>query len=483
MYFVYSWKIFDMKYFFALVFTAFLFTLQAKSLRVMIDSKQFYAPKTGTYVELNMQFFARSIHFKGDSIQGFSASIATQIVITQDEKVVQFDKYKIDQRFGGKDYVEDVYSLKRFTLGPGTYTVEYDFIDLNNPKDTIQFSQEIEVTRAPETAFFSEVLLLEKLIKTNNQNAFVRNGFEMIPRLMNYYNVEAERLVAYVELYNTHLYTDLPKFAVRYYLRDIQNGRRIENYTTTKVYSGAEVIPLLVSLNVAELMTGTYDLTFEFLDADEQIVKKQYVTLERFNPTREEVTQDYSNVILDPRFFELLPNDSVFFYLESLTPISSRADVTQIYTLMEKKDIELAKKYFQAYWLRTNSRGATDAWLKYKQSVDAVQKEFGTVLLPGFKSDRGRVFLQYGPPNAKVQRPNEPGDYPYEIWQYYKIGNFSNRRFVFYNPTSVGNEYVLLHSDMPGELFNNRWIQDVSRGGFSGRSRINDENILEGGRR
>ncbi len=472
-----------MKFNVSIVLTLLLGLAQAKSLRVMIDSKQFYAPKTGTYVELNMQFLARTIHFSGDSVQGFSASISAQIVVFQNDKVVQFDKYRIDQSFGKNDFVEDVFSLKRFTLAPGNYTIEYDFIDLNNSKDTIQFTQDIEVKKAPQTGFFSEVLLLEKLSKTNTQNAFVRNGYEMIPRLMNYYNVDAERLVAYVELYNTNLYDELPKCAVRYYLKDLQNGRRMDNFVVTKVYNKADVIPILINWNITELLSGTYDLVFEFLDADETVIKRQDITFERFNPTVEEVTQDYSRVVLDPRFFESLPNDSLFYFLESLTPISSRADVTQIYTLIDKKNLELAKKYFQAYWLRTHPREATDAWLKYKKSVMAVQKEYGTLLLPGYKSDRGRVFLQYGPPNAKVQRPNEPGEYPYEIWQYYKIGNFSNRRFVFFNPTSVGNEYVLLHSDMPGELFNNRWLQDVSRTGTSSRSRVNDENILEGGRR
>jgi GWxTD domain-containing protein len=195
------------------------------------------------------------------------------------------------------------------------------------------------------------------------------------------------------------------------------------------------------------------------------------------------VVIDFTQVILDPRFFEELPDDSVFYYLESLTPISSRADVSQIFTLIDQKDIELAKKYFQSYWIRTNPKEPTDGWIKYKKLVLGVQKEYGTMLFPGYKSDRGRVFLQYGPPSARIQRPNEPGEYPYEIWQYYKISSFSNRRFVFFNPMSVGNEYVLLHSDLPGELFNNRWIQDLSRTGIPVRSRVNDEGVLDGGRR
>ena len=65
-----------------------------------------------------------------------------------------------------------------------------------------------------------------------------------------------------------------------------------------------------------------------------------------------------------------------------------------------------------------------------------------------------------GPPNTRTQQPNEPSAYPYEIWHYYKIGNFSNRKFVFWNQELASNNYELLHSDMFGEPNNYRW-QDM----------------------
>lgn len=472
-----------MRYLFSCFLLSTCALTHAKSLRVVVDAKQFFSPQVGTYVEFYMQFIASGIHFQGDSVHGFNAGISTQIIVFQADKIIQFDKFKIERQFSGKGIVEDIYGLKRFSLPEGVYVVEYEFVDLNHVKDTIQFFQEIEVEAAPETSFFSDILLIETMTKSKANSAFVRNGFEMIPRLINYYNVESERLIAYVELYNTHLCQELPKFALRYYLRDNASGRKLEDYLTTKVYKSAEVVPLVINMSIAQLGTGAYSLVVELLDSEERVIKKQEAQIDRFNPSFEDVVIDFSKTIIDPRFFDELPDDSLFYYLESLTPISSRADISQIYALIESKDMELAKKYFQSYWIRTNPKEPTDAWIKYKKSVLAVQKEFGTVLLPGFKSDRGRVFLQYGAPNARVQRPNEPGEYPYEIWQYYKIANFSNRRFIFYNPVGVGNEYVLLHSDMPGELFNNRFLQDLSRTGVPVRSRINDESIMEVGRR
>jgi hypothetical protein len=83
--------------------------------------------------------------------------------------------------------------------------------------------------------------------------------------------------------------------------------------------------------------------------------------------------------------------------------------------------------------------------------------------MKGYFTDRGRVYLQYGPPDAQQQVANEPDTYPYEIWQYYRIkdpqtGQFqTNKRFVFWNKDLDGNCYKLLHSDVRGELRDNRW--------------------------
>jgi hypothetical protein len=90
----------------------------------------------------------------------------------------------------------------------------------------------------------------------------------------------------------------------------------------------------------------------------------------------------------------------------------------------------------------------------------------------GYMTERGRVYLQYGPPDQRVLMYNEPSSYPYEIWQYYTIrGNTtnpgtsnqpnnttqSNKRFVFANFDLVTNNFVLLHSDARGEVRDDRW--------------------------
>jgi len=82
---------------------------------------------------------------------------------------------------------------------------------------------------------------------------------------------------------------------------------------------------------------------------------------------------------------------------------------------------------------------------------------YKTHFLSGYESDRGRVYLQYGSPTQVIQSQYSASEYPYEIWQYNKIGRFSNKRFIFYNSDLVTENYRLLHSDMIGEIKNQNW--------------------------
>ena len=72
-------------------------------------------------------------------------------------------------------------------------------------------------------------------------------------------------------------------------------------------------------------------------------------------------------------------------------------------------------------------------------------------------SDRGYVYLKYGTPDKICEEPYEPGAFPYEIWHYYQVANQRNKHFVFMSHDMVTNDYALIHSDVIGEVSNNRW--------------------------
>jgi len=59
---------------------------------------------------------------------------------------------------------------------------------------------------------------------------------------------------------------------------------------------------------------------------------------------------------------------------------------------------------------------------EFFRRVQYSNQHFGTPYRPGWKSDRGRIYITYGPPDEIERHPFEPNYYAYEIWYYYSLG-------------------------------------------------------------
>jgi GWxTD domain-containing protein len=136
-----------------------------------------------------------------------------------------------------------------------------------------------------------------------------------------------------------------------------------------------------------------------------------------------------------------------------------------IRSALKTSDIKKLQDYFYGFWQRREKDNPEHAWLLYKAEVKKVQYNFGTPIKRGYQTDRGRVYLEYGPPNTRSTQYTEPSTYPYEIWQYYTLKQTQrNKKFVFYSPDMVTSDFFLLHSDAIGEPNNPSWrIQLTSR--------------------
>ncbi len=154
--------------------------------------------------------------------------------------------------------------------------------------------------------------------------------------------------------------------------------------------------------------------------------------------------------------------DSLKEFVRCLFPISNQIEWDKALTVLEKSDSKELKQYIVTFWQNRNSLDPEMEWKKYMELVKYVQRLYGNKVKKGYESDRGRVYLKYGAPDQVTESKHEPSAYPYEIWQYYVVGNQTNKKFVFYNPTLVGNDYILLHSDVRGEVYDKNWERRLS---------------------
>ena len=172
----------------------------------------------------------------------------------------------------------------------------------------------------------------------------------------------------------------------------------------------------------------------------------------------------------------LSENDTLLDCVLSLFPIAKGSEKKFIYEDAKASDPLLLRQFFINFWTTRNPTNPEGEWLGYQREVVKVNAEYGTKHLKGYQTDRGRVFLQYGPPDNLIRSENEPNIYPYEIWQYYKINEQSNKRFIFYVNELSGNNYKLLHSDVSGEIYNANWQYELQN-----NKSANDPNSINNG--
>ncbi len=112
---------------------------------------------------------------------------------------------------------------------------------------------------------------------------------------------------------------------------------------------------------------------------------------------------------------------------------------------MQSGSAERRAESFYHFW-KEKDRDTTTAYnramAEYYYRVDETMRKFSTTREnDGYKTDRGRIYILYGPP-PKSERVLQPSSGPKEIWTYDKL----HKRFIFIDPAKNGN-YILSQTE------------------------------------
>lgn len=439
----------------------FLLTIQSYcQLKAYLDTKQFYDPQIGNYVEIHMQFVASSIKYEVKN-EGLQGKVAIRLNVTQKDSSFFSDVYILESPIMKDSIVEDFYDVIRFAIKPGKYDFKIELSDVINEKSkAIKAESELVVKDLSKNISISDLEIAEFARKSEENSNFTKSGLYIVPRLTNYYPSELSKIPIYFEVYNSNLLSD-SIFILKQIIRNIETSNELFDYEYYTKHNKSIVVPIMRGVDITNLPTGNYELEFSILDRSKKVQIVHSYTFERTNMLDKNLNLD--NLVLDPAFQNSISNDSIDFFLESLIPISKQTEILNIISTLKTKNKEMARKHIQGFWVKTSPTNPYEAWISYKQQVMFVQKLYSNNFQDGYETDRGRVYLKYGAPTNIIQKETSPSEYPYEIWQYNKIERFSNKRFIFYNPDLVNNTYRLLHSDMLGEIKNQGWQAALSK--------------------
>ncbi len=111
--------------------------------------------------------------------------------------------------------------------------------------------------------------------------------------------------------------------------------------------------------------------------------------------------------------------------------------------------VEGKRAFLRQFWAKRDPTPGTPrnefAEQFYKTVAEADRRfhEGGAAEVPGWRTDRGRIFVRYGPPDEVLSRPQAGNTRPYEVWKYTRV---RSRKFIFLDVTAFGH-YELIWTD------------------------------------
>lgn len=444
--------------------------LSAQDITANLTWSAFNTPDQKPYVETHLSVIGNSIVYTKQADGSFQGQVDIMMTFTQNDTIKGVKKYKLSSpQVADTSKVANFIDVQRFPLAPGNYTMQLTISDVNKKDAKIMTNKvPVYVDFPKDSVHVSSIALIESYTATQTVGPLTRSGYDLVPYVSSFYPANMNTLSFYTEIYNVQRHVPAEdKVVIFAYIESAETGARLNQLMRFFKQAPQKVNVVLSEFPIETLPNGRYRLVVEVRNSVNRLLAQNAITFDRLNPGTQHKLEDIAAVNVENTFVSKMTNaDTLIDYIRSLRPISSESEKTYAENRIKTDDIKVMQQYFYNYWMNRNERNPEGAWLVYNNQVKKVNKAFGTQTMKGYDTDRGRVYLQYGPPDQRTVMNNEPSSYPYEIWQYYTIRpdprravntTQTNKRFVFYNPDLVTNNYRLIHSDARGEVRDDRW--------------------------
>ncbi len=433
---------------------------------------QFKSPTDGPYVESYLNIEGKTVQFEKNENGEFQSKLEVLYLFKQNGEIKYYEKHILKSPTI-KDsiiFFPNFTDVQRIAVDNGIYNFELRIKDLNDSSNTFTYSNILTIDLS-QVYQFSDIELVEQYKPTKNDNILSKNGIDLIPYVSTFFSGSKDTLSFYSELYGPDTQED---FLLQFYVEEARTHKKMNDYSQSKRISLQTVKPILKSFSIKDLYTGNYNLVLSLRNKQNKEVCKKALFFQRYNSN---INAPQDTIRIDgggiAGISDVKSIDQMKDYIKSLIPILNQRQLTKANNVLKSKDIKLMKNFFNNYW-QTASANPDKDWEIYNKNVQRVNRSYSSQIKKGYETDRGRVFLKYGQPNDINKSEHEPSTYPYEIWQYFEVNGETNRKFVFYNPELVGEDYVLLHSNLTGEKNNPYWQRDLTKRNSTSPNSIND---------
>jgi GWxTD domain-containing protein len=337
----------------------------------------------------------------------------------------------------------------------GVFTLRFECQTKQGP---LMMERTVTIHTPEHKMSLSSPLLLANYGKTDQINApMVKGGYHLT--LLNQKNRRNQKkLAVYTEVYVHQEATDHKKFVQLSIFDENDNFLKSQIFHVNASYSSAYVF----EMETSDLQSGKYQLQVELKSFPKGTVYDSYsLNFYRENPYLVSAG-DSIEYYLQQEFVAQLEEAELDYCLRAVVPVVPQIFSDRWAQTARKGTADEKRALLLEYYIFLDHNNYFQEFLNYMEEVEFCNEQFDSGFGYGFESDRGVIYLKYGPPNDQFQQEHESTAPPYEIWTYNELKETrqTNVKFIFHNPSLAPGNYVLLHSTARGELYNPRWKLD-----------------------
>ena len=464
-----------------------------KHLTAVFSYATFYERGTGSYMETYLSFDAWNLNFVKTG-SAYQANVEVVILASLGDSLVMVKKYDLSSpaiasldanRFNFLD-------VQRFALDNGIYNLKIQLRDKNSSDEATVVEQQVPLYYDAKRPALSSVQMMSNVRPTTTPNILSRSGYDMEPYVNDFIPEQMKEINYYCELYNINREVKEPNVYAVSYIEVLETAKVLEYTQTVQKLDRDTIIPIFGTIEIQNLPSGNYNLVVEIRNRHNDNLLYKRVPFFRSNPS---VDNSIDNTPVSMTFASSLTDEAQLNnYIEALAPIANETERREIYEIITRPGLEDKQVFMYKFWVRREPLNAEGAWRQYKQRVDYVEKNFAWPKTKGIQTDRGRVYLQYGPPDyvrdeknyvsmgkfgsgvtvnytneafgLQTERTEKQGQIfylPYQLWRYNNLpGDDANRCFIFWDEFRSGF-YKLLNSNAKGEVRDVYWERRLSQ--------------------
>jgi GWxTD domain-containing protein len=439
-------------------------------LQPSLDVAQFQDKARQPYLEIYYSLPEAAITYEPDTAGANKCRLLLSLQIYCERALWASQIWKIEKPFADTSELRRpqclVDALIYLVDKPGRYRMVLQVRDLLQPGRIDSAAVEIEVQHfSPEKLEISGVELAAAIKPSAAPTAFAKHGQEVIPNVTALFGEGAPELYYYFEAY--HLLQNVPgrKYKAFCRIHDAE-GKIVEGTdnlfrTKTKRFDSSVEMGMI---GIAQLPSGKYRLRCGIADSAATELASREKEFFVYNPgvsaSRPRGEAEAQKIAAGPlQSLDEKALDEEFVRMIFLATANDRKFYKNLANANAKRE------FISSLWQSARA-GETLSALAYRQRYLARAQEaaprFKSLNRPGWKTDRGRVYILHGPPSRLDRSPSSTTTLPFETWTYDNLNGQGGVVFVFADRAGFGN-YEQIHSTLQGELQDPHWRRLIMR--------------------